>query len=354
MNKISFIIPVYNCKDYLLRCIESIEKLNLFDYEILLIDDGSIDGSSDLCDDIVKRNSNIRCYHQSNKGVSASRNLGLTQASGEYILFVDADDSFDPQGMKKVLKCLNDETIDLVIYGMTFDFYYKGSLYRRDELRTPFSGIVGKSEWIDHLEKLYSANVLNPIWNKIFKRKVLIDNKLKLREDMFLYEDLEYSLRCLTYCDKVLFYPEAIYHYRQSEDEGNAGRRLKRVAHISELVSIIEAAVKELATSKENTARSDQIDSILLSLYLVLAREKIAVSNNKEIRQICNDFSIWLENRNRIAPGSQKKFINYLMNQEIGRIVVNRTYVSLRHRIAVILKSLIAKKKYRDGKKTWL
>lgn len=344
MNKISFIIPVFNCRNYLPGCIESIEKIGLPDYEILLIDDGSTDGSGELCDNMTSARNHVRCVHQSNQGVSAARNVGLDQASGEYILYIDADDSFDSQGMKKMINSLVDETIDLIIYGMSLEFYYKGKVYRSDDMRTPLSGILDETEWISYLGDLYFANSLSPIWNKVYKRTFLVDNKLKFKEDMFLYEDLEFSLRCLTYSGKVLFIPDTLYHYRQAEDEGNAGRRLKRIAHIPELVDRIEVAAVELLKKKGSKKDRSQIDRILLSLYLVLAREKINVSRKAEIQQICDDFIAWFQEREIPLDDSQKDYAESLLNRQVTKIIFSRAYISLRHKIAVKVKSIRAEK----------
>lgn len=344
MSKFSFIIPVFNCKDYLPECIKSIEKIGLSEYEILLIDDGSTDGSGELCDKMAYTKDSIHCWHQVNKGVSAARNVGLDKSSGDYIIFVDADDHFDSQGIKNVINYLNSESVDLVIYGMFIDFYYKGNVYRSDELKTPLNGQKEKKEWIKYLEQLYTANALNPIWNKVFKRKFLVENQLKLREGMFLYEDLEYSLRCLAHCDKILFWPDAVYHYRQAEDEGNAGRRLKHIPHIAELVGQIEAAADELVKSEESATKSNQIDNILFSLYLVLAKEKIGVSDRKEIGLICDEFRKWFEKRDAAIYNNQKEFTAQLLNRDVRKITINRAYVFTRHRIAVRLKSLFCRK----------
>ena len=91
--KYSVIIPVYNCRHYLESCVESIFKQKVDSaYEIVLIDDGSTDGSSQLCDRLAEMNSCIRVIHQANQGVSAARNAGISAAMGEYLLFLDADD----------------------------------------------------------------------------------------------------------------------------------------------------------------------------------------------------------------------------------------------------------------------
>ena len=89
---ISVIVPVYKAEKYLPQCIESILAQTFTDFELLLIDDGSPDRSGEICDEYVRKDHRIRVFHQQNRGVSAARNLGLEQAVGEYIAFVDSDD----------------------------------------------------------------------------------------------------------------------------------------------------------------------------------------------------------------------------------------------------------------------
>ena len=345
MYKISFVIPVYNCKSYLQGCIGSIEKIGLPDYEVLLIDDGSMDGSAGLCDSMADSRWYVHTFHQSNSGVSAARNAGLAKATGDYIIFIDADDDISPLKMKDAIHCLELTPVDLVIYGLSFDFYHKGSRYRRDELRCPFTGLVERSRWMQQLDKLYFANALSPIWNKIYRRQFLLDNGLTLREDMFLYEDLEYSLRCLKCCDQILFYPDVVYHYRQSEDEGNAGRRLKRIANLSEFLEKIEMALRDLTESHAEKTNAEQVNDILLALYLVLAREKINVSSSAEIKRICDDFYIWFEERNMRVSDEQREYVQLLLNRKVGSLIRKRTYTNLRHKIAVLVKSFRVREK---------
>lgn len=345
MCRVSFIVPVYNCKDYLQRCVESIDKIGLREFEILLIDDGSTDGSDYLCDSIASSNNYVLCIHQTNAGVSAARNVGMDKASGDYIIFVDADDTVDSLRMREAIDCLDSNQIDLAIYGISFDFYYKGRIYRKDELGTPLSGIVERTEWIQCLEQLYFANALSPIWNKIYRRQFLLDNQLKLREDMFLYEDLEYSLRCLGCCEQILFFPDVIYHYRQSEDEGNAGRRLKRIASLSDLIGKIESALARVLKSETGAKSPEQMNRILVSLYLVLAREKISVSDRNEVGQICDDFRIWFETRDIMLMDDQKEYAEFLLGRKVNSLILKKSYVAFRHKIAVFVKGVLARMK---------
>ena len=337
--KFSFIIPVYNCGHYLKKLIREIEDVGLYSYEIILVDDGSTDDSGNICDKIAKENGKICCIHQKNQGVSAARNHGLQAATGEYVCFFDADDDIEPEKLYKLLRGIEKEKteIDIVFFGMSFDYYYKGKMYRRDEMIPPLQGVQSENGWLWRLEDLFHTNSLSSACNKVFRREFLIEHKLYLSEDMFIYEDLEYSLRCMADCSNILFEPKVIYYYRQSEDEGNVGRRLSRIEHISEVVVRIEKAAAGLKIRlKEET---QGLTNILLSLYLILAKEKIAVSNASQIKQICDDFVDWFESRKIEVPSEHQKYVELLLKRNVCRLILKRNYISIRHRIAVAAKN---------------
>lgn len=337
--KVSFIIPVYNCGQYLNKFIREIEAVGLHNYEIILVDDGSTDDSGNICDEIAKENEKICCIHQKNQGVSSARNHGLQAASGDYVSFFDADDDIEPEKLYELLRRIEKEktVIDIAFFGMAFDYYYKGKMYRRDEMIMPLQGVQDEKGWLHRLEDLFYSNSLSPIWNKVFRREFLIEHGFYFSKDMFIYEDLEYSLRCMSYCSNILFEPCVIYYYRQSEDEGNAGRRLMRIEYISEVVARIEKAATGLKTRSEKKTRG--LTNILLSLYLILAKEKIAVSNARQIKQICDDFADWFESRNIEIPSEYQNYVELLLKRNVCRLILKRKYISIRHKIAVAVKN---------------
>ena len=343
--KISFIIPVYNCEQFLEPCVYGIECIGAIDYEIILVDDGSTDNSMYICDKLAKKNKKIHCIHQKNQGVSVARNNGLKISNGDYIFFIDADDTIEPKRFFYLIKKLEkDSTINMAIFGVSFDYYNNNRLYRQEKMKPPLEGVKDRSLWIEELQKLYYANSLSPIWNKIFKRSFLIDNQLYLRNDMFLYEDLEYSVRCMAHCDRILFEPEIIYHYRQNE--GNVGSRLKRLHHISSLIDEIEVAFSRLIEMKNTEKVHCEIKKILLTLYLVLVKEKITVSKFGEIACICDEFAAWYKDNNHyIASKNEEIFINILVKRKVVKLIIGRNYMLLRHKIAIKIKSIFCIKR---------
>lgn len=113
---ISIIIPVYNTEAYIPACVESILSQSYSDFEVILIDDGSTDGSGVICDEYARRDCRVRVFHKENGGVSSARNLGLDNASGEWIFFVDSDDQVLPGGLQTMVDCISDE-VDVVLAG---------------------------------------------------------------------------------------------------------------------------------------------------------------------------------------------------------------------------------------------
>lgn len=334
----SFIIPVYNCKKWLRDCIESILSTNLSSLEIILIDDGSTDGSSELCDALKKEHPTVKVIHQKNAGVSAARNTGLKASSGSLVLFFDADDSIDSLELQSILTDIRCLEADLTIFGLSFDYYHRNRCYRRDSLFFSYSGIMSADFWQAHMIQLFMHNSISPLWNKVFRRDIIEANHLSLNTGMFLYEDLEFVLQYLSCCDQVWNVPKAVYHYRQSEDEGNAGRRLARITSIPDFLVPIENALENLAKKRPGVCKSD-CEKILQSLHLTLAREKISVSSLSVIRHICKDYAQW--EKNRIQAPDDSPFRKQLLSERAFTLWFRDKYIKLRHRIAVFLKFIL-------------
>ena len=115
-HNLSIIVPVFNVRNYLSDCIDSIISQSYSDFECILIDDGSTDGSGAICDEYAKKDSRIRVFHKENGGVSSARNIGLDNASGEWIYFVDSDDQILPGGLQTMVDCISDN-VDIVLGG---------------------------------------------------------------------------------------------------------------------------------------------------------------------------------------------------------------------------------------------
>lgn len=172
---ISVIVPVYNVEPYLKKCLDSIVNQTYEDLEILVIDDGSTDKSGQICDEYAEWDERVRVFHTDNKGLSAARNLGLKEAKGEWIEFVDSDDWVDRDYCKLPLELANIHNADLII----FRFRKIRGINRRWRIKP------GKKTTEDALRLIHEeASVV--VWNKLFRRSLFNGISFPIGK---LYED---------------------------------------------------------------------------------------------------------------------------------------------------------------------
>ena len=321
---ISVIIPAYQCADTIENTVTSILRSGLSDFEIIIVDDGSGDRTAEIIDSLAEKYTCIRCLHQKNAGVSSARNRGLREATGDYVWFFDADDSVDRDSMRHVEEILIAEEPDMLVFGLSFDYYHRGNRFRRDERIPPLEGLIDIESCSGKMYELFVTNSLSSLWSRIIKRSVILHEDLSLREDMFLYEDLEFTLRVWKYCDSVYFIREPIYRYRQAEDGGNAGRRLMRIPHIPDLLDQIEAVLEGV----------EDKNRILLALYLTLAREKISAASLDETKAVCLDFQNWIDAHGLLPEIRSRKYAMLIYEARAIRLIAKRNISKIRHSMA--------------------
>lgn len=212
--KISVIVPVFNRENTITTCIEGISNTDYANYEIIIIDDGSTDNSLQICHQLAEKNSRIRVFHQQNAGVSSARNLGIRNATGDYLTFADSDDTLCPNALEIIASNIIDN-IDLLIYPMS------GILIDQlHEIQTPeISGIntsiiTGNRQVIEWVFSKYIPMHGNyySVVIKIFSTKIIRENGIHFRPDVTLGEDqifvCEYlkHVQSLAYVDQPLYY----------------------------------------------------------------------------------------------------------------------------------------------------
>ena len=199
---VSIIVPVYKSKDTLKRCVESLLAQTVEDTEMILVDDGSPDGSGELCDKLAEEDSRIRVIHKENGGVSSARNVGIEAAKGNYLLFADSDDYVEQDMVEKLLGGIGND--DIAICG--FHHHYQG----RDIVRIPeVPGQSGEENFL----ALYGEGFLNMPWNKLYKRELTG----RFDESLSLGEDLLFNLDYLRRADGIAIVKAPLCHYIQDE-----------------------------------------------------------------------------------------------------------------------------------------
>lgn len=198
---ISIIVPVYNAKRFLDRCIESVLTQEYTNWELLLVDDGSMDGSGELCDQWSKQDERIRVIHQKNQGVSAARNTGIREVKGKYIAFVDADDWVEPQYLEVLYWGV--QQADVSLCGV-----------QTEQSAVPLSAEIVTVEQMRRTPSQYTdLHYVNYSINKLYERERLRKNGLVFPETMRCSEDVVFVGKYLMQCETVCICPQVLYHY---------------------------------------------------------------------------------------------------------------------------------------------
>lgn len=207
MTKISVIIPVYNIEEYLDKCIQSILLQNFSEYEVILVDDGSTDKSGKICDEYSQKYSQIKVIHQANKGLGGARNTGIEAACGEYLLFVDSDDSVKENMFSFLYNTAFENDSDMVLFGMDY-IDEDGKII---ETKRPLdSGI--RNICSDERMEIFSVNPY--AWNKLYRRELFIKNNIRYPERMW-YEDLCVTPKIILCADRLTLTDKVFYNYLQ-------------------------------------------------------------------------------------------------------------------------------------------
>lgn len=301
MPKISLIVPVYKSEEYLEKCLDSLVKQSLEDVEILLVNDGSPDQSQEIMDRYQKEYSHkIRCFLQENKGQGAARNLGLRQAEGEYVFFVDSDDYLDLSACQKVYDFAQSTKADVVC----FPFYQvKDGRKEETEYQVFFP---------EEADVRYVLNETSP-WNKLIKRSLLVENNLFFSEGR-IYEDLELIPQLALYTKNIAFFKERIYYYVIRQ--GSTMRQTSYNAKLSAIYPVMDTLKEKFgSTSYQAELEYLYIEHLLHSAVLRYLQYPEGKEDIKKIHAIMKErFPRWQKN-----PYYQKMGFKY-------KIVCNLAY----------------------------
>ena len=209
---VSIIIPIYNVKPYLNKCIESVINQTIRQIEIILVDDGSTDGSSGICDSYADKDERITVIHQNNNGLVAARKQGINAAKGKYIGFVDGDDYVASNMFEKLAKYIDETGVDFVHSGYIKDGKCVGVSARRVVTISGYERkrfIKEMAIWKPRL----LCGITPSIWSKLFRKDVLKDAYLKIPNEAFFGEDILCLIELMMIANSMAFLDEAYYYY---------------------------------------------------------------------------------------------------------------------------------------------
>lgn len=207
MDKVSVIVPVYGVELFISQCIESLITQTYKKIEIILVDDGSKDRSSDICKIYAAKDNRIIVYHKQNGGLTSARNYGLERATGEWIMYVDGDDWIEPHTIELLLNEANRTNADIVFSDFWFDYPCK---------RTASNFYDWNKQGIDGLNE-YIATPWTCLWGNLQKKRLYDNHNLRSPLGINYCEDFHLIVRLCFFADKIAKISKPLYHYRQQE-----------------------------------------------------------------------------------------------------------------------------------------
>lgn len=204
----SIIVPVYNAERFIAQCIGSILRLNCRDWELILVDDGSSDRSAEIYRQWAENDERIRFLSKENGGVSSARNVGLDEAHGEWVTFLDADDTLKPDALETMTALTGEDDVDVVFAG--YEVHDPTKPIKAPALR---SAKLSATDLAMQLFRPTDYPYLGYPWAKLFRRKVITDNNLSFDEKIFYNEDRLFNFAFLSCCRGGAYTTAPVYDY---------------------------------------------------------------------------------------------------------------------------------------------
>lgn len=246
--KISIIVPVYKVEEYLPKCIDSILGQTFTDWELLLIDDGSPDNSGRICDEYALKDSRIKVFQKDNSGVSNTRNLGLDNAKGDYVMFVDSDDWISEDCLEVCVKEIVEYDLDALQFGLTSVI----SGTEKQSVKTATKPLSG--------EQYIQTNSFNVcVGGGIYKRNIIEEYNLRFPTQLKLAEDQIFTLSLFRHVQRIKYLDKSLYYYLQRADSA---------VHTSKSSDMLLSCKKLIALSKEWPASKSFIDKMIVHFII--------------------------------------------------------------------------------------
>ena len=260
MARISVIVPVYNGERYLEECLGSIAGQSFGDFEVIVVNDGSTDGSEKIIRKFCDNDSRFRYLKTENCGVSKARNSGIDNAEGEFITFVDADDCLQSQALERMLEMLeeNDASVCICSYSQGSEFH-KIKIAKGKPERYSYRRAMKRA--------LYQSRIMNSAWGALFAKNLLRPN-IRFREGI-RYEDLDAFYRFYEKSERILFSHEPLYFYRTNSEGFIRNWSVERLDAL-DVTDRIAEYVEERHPSLKGAARDRRFSAHYNILLLLL------------------------------------------------------------------------------------
>lgn len=216
MEKVSIVVPIYNAERYISNCISSILKQTYTNIEVILVNDGSQDNSLYICEQFKKIDNRIIILNKKNGGVSSARNEGIKIAKGDYLQFVDSDDTLELNFVENLVDNIKFWDAELVICGYNIVENNNKSYVEKNSNVYDNTIAFTREDFIENFGAMlldYKKMSLGTPWNKLFLRKIIVENNIEFPEHIHYGEDLLFNLQYFAYCNKLIYIKKKLYNY---------------------------------------------------------------------------------------------------------------------------------------------
>ncbi len=336
MPEISIIIPVYNSEKYLEKCITSILNQIFINFELILVNDGSIDNSRSICEKYKNKDKRIKLFNIENSGVSSARNLGIENSKGKYIMFCDSDDYVESTWCEELYSLIEKNRHAYVgCAAMIKDYRSIREQKVCEKISDKLIDVITKKEYFcDYNLKLFNSN-----WNKIYERDIILNNNVKFHTDLSLGEDLIFNLEYLRYVeDKIIFINKPLYNYILRNNESLDNKYHKNLFEIYKYLrtKTYEEAIRYKANNREfkdyfYKLYYESFRRILSNTYHDSNKKsffKKILYNYKILRT--KEFKACIENLTPEIIGCDEKYYNILKSRNYFRIFIYDENISLK------------------------
>lgn len=221
---VSIIIPVYNSRDGLAQCLDSVVSQSYEKLEVIIVDDCSTDGSLDICREYERKYPYVHVYTKANEGVSAARNFGMSKAEGEYLQFADSDDRMEPDACRLLVSCMERDGSDLVIGG-----YYDEK--KQQHIIYPSRFFSGTAAFMEEFPQLFTRFFLHVPWNKLYRRNAF---QVEFPGNLNKGEDLVFNLRVFAQAKCISVLEQSVYFYHNTGEDSLSFRFREDAMEIEE------------------------------------------------------------------------------------------------------------------------
>ncbi|WP_423409242.1 glycosyltransferase family 2 protein [Heyndrickxia sp. MSNUG] len=243
LPRVTIIIPVYNSAEFISDCLESVLQQSYKNLEIIIINDGSTDNSEKIIKTYMK-DKRIKYLSQSNRGPAEARNAGINFASGEYLVFIDADDTIEQLYIESLLVKIHNSKSDLVCSG-----YIDLSEYG---IKKHIDFEIGEETSVHDFAEMVCQGTGGVLWSKIFKKEIIIKHDLQLDKDLYMSEDLVFVLRYASHCESFSMINEFLYKYnRLNQNSISSNVSIHYLENYINVCSRIEKILTEIKLSDE-------------------------------------------------------------------------------------------------------